>query len=305
VAAIWAEGDGSWIQLDPAGFPNEASLHHIVATSPELLPLSGSPRLVVLGREVLLGSGYADVLAIESTGRPVVIEVKLRNNSESRRAVVAQILAYASALHGLSHHELEQEILARHLHSQSLVDTVRASESAQEGIVSEAFAEELSASLRDGGFRLVLVLDQIPDELVTLVGYLESVTEALTIDLIAVSAYQINNQRIVVPQRIAPEPSRRSGTEAAPDPRPTATPARRGQVVSGSRPFTQAIENAPTEMRADLTRLAKLGAQTRSRRPRQRSDLLRQERRGNPEPSRVFRALGYVCPAGRPGRVCA
>ena len=99
----------------PTGFPDEKTLHYLVAAAPELLPLSGSPRLIVLGREVLLGSGYVDLLAIEPDGRPVIVETKLRNNTESRRAVVAQVLAYAAALHGISPEGFERDILAKHL----------------------------------------------------------------------------------------------------------------------------------------------------------------------------------------------
>jgi len=259
VTAIWADAGEGWSLLSAAGFANEASLHEIVATSPELLPLSGSPSLAVVGREVLLGSGYADVLAIESTGRPVVVEVKLRNNSESRRAVVAQILAYASALHGLTQQELERDVLARHLRGRSLLDVVRESEATQEGGVdAEAFAEELFISLRDGAFRLVLVLDEVPDELVGLVGYLESVAEVLTIDLITVTAYELGERRIMVPQRVAPEPPRRMGGEEALVLSRSGGLARRGHLVAGAAPFEEAIQNAPPEMRAALVRLSKL-----------------------------------------------
>lgn len=66
-----------------------------------MLPLAGSPQLTMLGREVRLGSGYADLIAVESTGRLVIIEVKLADNAESRRAVVAQVLSYAGYLQGL------------------------------------------------------------------------------------------------------------------------------------------------------------------------------------------------------------
>jgi hypothetical protein len=69
-----------------------------------------SAEAVRLGEELLLGSGYADVLAFESTGRPMVTEGKLPNSSESRRTVVAQVLAYASALHGLT-----QQAVTTHL----------------------------------------------------------------------------------------------------------------------------------------------------------------------------------------------
>jgi RecB family endonuclease NucS len=80
-----------------------------------MLPLSGSPRLTVLGREVRLGAGYADLIAVESSGRLVVIEVKLADNAEARRAVVAQVLSYAGYLQGLDPDQLEVQVLARHL----------------------------------------------------------------------------------------------------------------------------------------------------------------------------------------------
>jgi hypothetical protein len=41
------------------------------------------------------------LLAVESTGRLVVIEVKLAEHAESRRAVVAQVLSCAGYLQGL------------------------------------------------------------------------------------------------------------------------------------------------------------------------------------------------------------
>ena len=76
-----------------------------------MLPLAGSPRLTVLGREVRLGTGLADLLAVESTGRLVIIEVKLAENAESQRSVVAQVLSYAGYLQGLDPEQLESRIL--------------------------------------------------------------------------------------------------------------------------------------------------------------------------------------------------
>src|SRR5947209_876076 len=82
VTSIWSNDGASWRLLAPTGFPDEATLHGLVEEPPRLLPLSGSPRLVVLGREVPLASGYADLLAVEPSGRFVVIEVKLAGNPE-------------------------------------------------------------------------------------------------------------------------------------------------------------------------------------------------------------------------------
>jgi hypothetical protein len=116
VSAIWSDESDGWQLLAPIGFADEAALHTLVERSPEVLPLSGAPRLAVVGREVLLGSNRADLIAIEPTGRPCVIEVKLAVNSEARRAVVAQVLSYAAYFHRMDPEQFEEEVLATHLH---------------------------------------------------------------------------------------------------------------------------------------------------------------------------------------------
>ena len=96
IPGIWTKGDDDWMLSRPKGFPDEATLHRLIADRPDMLPLAGAPRLVILGSEVGLGAGSADLLGVEASGRPVIIEVKLARNNEARRAVVAQILAYAA-----------------------------------------------------------------------------------------------------------------------------------------------------------------------------------------------------------------
>src|ERR1700684_2467059 len=114
VTAIWGtDPNGRWLPLAPTAYLAEAELHDLVRDAPQMLPLAGTPQLTVLGREVRLGNGFADLLAVESTGRLVVIEVKLSANAESRRAVVAQVLSYAGYLQGLGVEQLESDILAR------------------------------------------------------------------------------------------------------------------------------------------------------------------------------------------------
>jgi hypothetical protein len=49
-------------------FDAEKVLHHLVAEAPELLPRSDCPRLTILGREVGLGGGCADLVAVDPMG---------------------------------------------------------------------------------------------------------------------------------------------------------------------------------------------------------------------------------------------
>lgn len=205
---IWRKDDGKWSTIGPSGFVNESELHDQIVEAPELLPLSGQPLLAATFREVGIGGGSADVLAFTDKGRPVVIEVKLSKNPEAKRAVVAQTLAYAAGLHRITVRELEERILADHLR-QSGHD--RLADAVAEGAESSDFNKDefygnLEAHLDRGSFRLVIVLDDAPAQLVRLMGYLESITaDDITVDLVKVSAYQINDDQILIPQRIDPE----------------------------------------------------------------------------------------------------
>ena len=254
MAGIWTNRGTGWQLTPPKGFPDEATLHGLVADAPQLLPLAGSPQLVVLGREVQLGSGYADLLAVENSGRPAIIEVKLGRNAEARRAVVAQVLAYAAYLHGMSIEDLQQGPLRRQLANAGHTSILQAVESAdQEGAVNpEEFTGRLAHNLRDGRFRLVFVLDEVPSELLRLVSYLEVVSERILIDLVAVGMYEINGAQVVLPQRISPEPTRPSdiaqigtGTASKPD----------AVQTEGAEDFAATLTEATEENSAQFQRL--------------------------------------------------
>lgn len=251
MTAMWEQRDGQWRLASPSSFPDEASLHDRIAEAPQLLPLAGSPRVTVLGREVRLGSGYADLIAVEASGRPVVVEVKLARNAEARRAVVAQILSYAAYLFGLTLEQFDRDVLGEHLRQQGF-DSVPAAVMTDDqagGFNRSEFEAALASNLSSGHFRLVLVLDEAPEELVALVGYLEAVTPELVIDLVTVSQYQIGESQLLVPQRIDPE--RKTIGE-----RPVSRATDHGILTNGAKDFIDRIMSAPEPVRPQLERLA-------------------------------------------------
>ena len=244
--------ESSWSRQPSVPFENEAILHRLIAETPAMLPLSGNPDLVVLGTEVPIGPGRADVVAVERGGRVVIIEVKLARNAEVRRAVVAQILSYAAHLHGLSIDEFEAVLGARLRIATDCATLVEAvAQEAQEGdFDEERFRSELGACLAAGRFRLVFVVDDAPAELVQLVGYLESMSDRWRIDLIRLSAYRIEGREILVPQRIDPE-----RTEPESSGVPTRGPRFTGALVPGAADFEAAIERNPEDQRGALRML--------------------------------------------------
>lgn len=156
MAGIWTNTGEGWELSSPQAFQDEATLHGLIEKNPQFLPLAGSPRLTILGSEIQLGSGYADLLAVESSGRPTIIEVKLASNPESRRAIVSQVIAYAAFLQGSSLESLEQGPLRRSLSEASygsILEAVQAED--QEGAIdSDSFPASMQEFLDQGNFRL-------------------------------------------------------------------------------------------------------------------------------------------------------
>jgi hypothetical protein len=247
MTAIWHNNGTGWALLPPIGFADEAALHPLIEDAPQRLPLAGTPSLVVVGREVPLGSGLADLIAVEPSGRVVLIEVKLARNAEARRAVETQVLACAAYLYGLDPAAFEQEVLRRHLRvrgSETLATAVAAAD--QTG----AFAAGLEDSLSQGRVRLVLVLDAAPEERSRLVGYLGAVSETLLIDLITVTSDAVAGSTVLVPPRI--EPERRA--EAPPARRPSKPPE--GRMVERADDCLATIDQTPAAAQPTLRRLA-------------------------------------------------
>jgi hypothetical protein len=250
MTAIWREHESGWEVLPPAGFSDEATLHGLIEQAPQLLPLAGSPQLIILGREVQLGTNSADLIAIEPSGRLVIIEIKLARNAESRRAVVAQVLTYAAFLDRIDLDVLQRDVLGKHLQRigfKTLADVVQENDQSG-GFDRENFERELQGSLRDGRFRLVIVLDDAPGELARLVGYLGRVSEKLIIDLVTVSSYDVDHSQILVPQRIEPE-----RVESVPSESHTIG---RSSSYRGADDFLAGIADRPEEERPGLQHLA-------------------------------------------------
>lgn len=262
MTSIWTSGEDGWSLMAPSGFPDEATLHSLVEDAPELLPLAGEPRLVVLGREVPIGGGSADLIAVEPSGRVVVIEVKLARNAEARRAVVAQVLGYAAFLRGTELAQLENVILRSNLLKRGHKNIGAAVEEAdQEGSFDRAtFEAAVAESLGSGRFRLILVLDDAPPELVRIVGYLESIAPELVIDLITVASYDVSGQRVLVPRRVepgevgnAPSPARSLGGTPKPAP-----PTKQGHLIDIDE-YEAGIDNTAEGARPMLRRMLAWG----------------------------------------------
>jgi hypothetical protein len=249
VTGIWHDTKEGLVPLQAQPFDREQALHDSIERAPAMLPLPGQPRLVMLGREVSLGNGSADLIAVDvHTGRPLVIEVKLAANTD-RRSVFTQVLGYASSLFRLSPAAFE-ELLRPHLAKRghvTIADAV-AADTGDDSVDIDAFSEAMNRALEQGLVRCVVVLDSASTDLVELAGYLQTVTnDSLDIDLVTVTAYNIQGNRVLVPQLI--EPERASVALRLP------RQVRDAQAVRGADAFVDSIDTANPTHRELLRRL--------------------------------------------------
>ncbi len=148
-------------------FPSEARLHAAIAAHPEVLPSEdlGLGPLVALAEELDFGHGPLDLLAIDASGRLVIIEFKRGTENPDVRKVIAQLLDYGAALWRQSVESLTERINAGHAPlDQSLLAhvTVRLEALGVE-FDPDLFLEGLAACLDRGDFVFLYVARDLDD----------------------------------------------------------------------------------------------------------------------------------------------
>lgn len=160
------------------------------------------------------------------------------------------MLSYAGYLQGLDRGQLESQVLAVQLGPAGSVLAAVEADDQQHALDRDAFQDGLGRSLAEGSFRLVIVLDSAPDELLQIVGYLQLISDKIDIDLVTVTAYDAAGSRVLVPQRIDPGRRVPELCDAQVHDRQA------GVLYPGSAQFRAAITDAPPERRDLLDHLA-------------------------------------------------
>jgi len=166
-------GEESWREPVTQSYTKEAALQALLAEAPGLIP-GVDPERCVVAREVHLGEGYADLVAVDADGVITIVECKLRANPEIRRSVVGQLLAYAAGLWHLSYDDFDATMSASHA---QLSDLDRQSHVVEDSEpASSSVRRSIAGSLASGRFRLVIAVDHITGELRSIIEYLNTQT---------------------------------------------------------------------------------------------------------------------------------
>ncbi|SFM42249.1 DUF4268 domain-containing protein [Shimia aestuarii] len=148
------------LDLGKPGTYTEYDLQEALFSYPELLPVAeidpAFKTLIPICTELSMKAGRLDVLYVTPDGLPVCVETKLWRNAEARRAVVAQILDYASELSRWSVEDLQRVVRQRT--KRHLFDIVA---NAVPGIDEAEFLDNITSALQNGRFLLLVCGDGI------------------------------------------------------------------------------------------------------------------------------------------------
>ena len=167
-------------RLDAKAFENEEALQQLLAEHPDLIDGSAiSPddprKWLVVGREIGInekpeeGNRWAlDLLLLDQEAVPTLVEVKLAQNKEARRQVVAQMLDYAAHCVNWTEDKIRREFNRYHGEQAErvLADFLGKDDDASN------FWQRAGGNLADRKLRLLFATDRISDTLARIVNFL-------------------------------------------------------------------------------------------------------------------------------------
>ncbi len=163
--------DGRDNALSKERFTDESELQGYLRKYPDLIPLEevmdNAPRLVCIGEEVEIPSGYIDLLFIDENGGLTIVETKLARNPEIRRKVIGQIIEYASHLSNWTVDEVYK--VASNFLGKRLEEVMKESWNVSS---TERFRINVVDKLKKGEIRLIIAVDEIVETLRTTVTFL-------------------------------------------------------------------------------------------------------------------------------------
>lgn len=153
----------------------ERPLQELIEKHPELIPgdqialgSADSPRFVMLGDE----AHRIDVLLADQHGVLTIVETKMRENPQSRREVVGQVLEYAANVRSAWDAGTIREAAARYWtrHNKEVNQVIRETFGAD--IDVEEFWQAIQRNIQEGKIRILIVGDSIAPEVRRTIEYL-------------------------------------------------------------------------------------------------------------------------------------
>ena len=184
----------------------EEGLQELIESYPGIIPgrqiSSGSddpPRFLLLCREMSVGGWSLDFLLVDQYGIPTLIEAKLVENPESRRAVIGQIIEYAAnAADNWLGGKLFEKASAYYLQKDVDLDELIKQLTNNEDLLTSEFFERIESNLLQGNMRLIIATDKLRPEVRKIIEYLNAETRNIEILGLEISCYGDDDESFVL-----------------------------------------------------------------------------------------------------------
>ncbi|MDE2967334.1 MAG: hypothetical protein OXS30_07620 [Chloroflexota bacterium] len=216
-------GSATLSEFQEASFDEEDALQELIARNPELLAgeqmnPEDPPRWILISREAGIADqadGAArwslDHALIDQRAVPTLVETKRGDNRELRRTIVGQMLDYAAhASKYWSAAELREQFEQHEDADVRLSDLLD-----QEDPDQEEFWKLVETNLNARNLRLLFVADRIPDELATVVEFLNEQMPRIEVLAVEIKQFRGDSGLILVPRvigRVSAPAQRRSAS---------------------------------------------------------------------------------------------
>lgn len=205
------EGENRARPLDRLRCKDESKeLQDLLEHNPQLLPSEqiypdNPPQWLLVKREMPVadpatGSGRwsVDFLYVDHMAIPTLVECKRCDDTRSRREVIAQMLEYAANGH---HYWSAEDLQAHAQDAAGGLEPLNAwiSRTGAAGGSASDFFEAVVANLRRAAMRLIFFLEESPNELRSLVDFLNGQLKETEVLLVEARLYESHAGRVIVP----------------------------------------------------------------------------------------------------------
>jgi hypothetical protein len=156
---------------------SEVWLQRLIDSNPACLPIDeiepGLSVFLPVCRELATSNGYIDNLLMTPGGDIAIVETKLFRNPQARRAVLAQVLDYATALFGMDYVGFEKAVLTATFTPRPRPTSLYAALESPDQPDDQLFVDAVVRNLRRGRILIIIAGDGIRSETEILFGGLE------------------------------------------------------------------------------------------------------------------------------------
>lgn len=193
--------------FETTAFRNEKELQDNIEKLPNLLNAISQLNqqdypLFILKREFGVSSGSVDFLAVDADGSLYIVETKLAENPELRRAVIGQVLEYASNLSAMSYDAIAANCL-KYLKKQAPLEQairdfyVGASDGGPMLSAGE-FKKAIAENLKNGHFNIVIVANKVGLEIQKLFHFVDQETkDSLNFIVLEINKYHLDSDEVL------------------------------------------------------------------------------------------------------------